>query len=218
MGLCFTKTYDIPIESPTQSPLRVLKPGFPPPSKSLTKRQPEFGMVLEKPMVDVNTLFVLERELGHGQFGVTSLCTERATGNKYACKSISKRKLVSRADIYDLRREVMIMQHLTGQPNIVEFKGALEDTQNVHLVMELCAGGELFDRIAAKKNYTEAQAAAVGRDIVTVVHVCHFMGVMHRDLKPENFLLVSQDEDAEIKAIDFGLLVFIEEGISPRTS
>ncbi|KAJ4777813.1 Calcium-dependent protein kinase [Rhynchospora pubera] len=215
MGLCFssTKTYDIPISSPSSSPLQpVVKPGFPPLSMSLSKAQPETGKVLQKPMVDVNTLFLLERELGRGQFGVTSLCTERATGKKYACKSISKRKLISRADIDDLRREVMIMQHLTGQPNIVEFKGAFEDTQNVHLIMELCAGGELFDRITAKKNYTEAKAAALGRDIVTVVHVCHFMGVMHRDLKPENFLLVSQDEDAEIKAIDFGLSVFIEEG------
>lgn len=104
------------------------------------------------------------------------------------------------------------MQHLTGQPNIVEFKGAFEDSKNVYLVMELCVGGELFDRITAKGNYTEAKAAAVCRNIVTVVHVCHFMGVMHRDLKPENFLLVNQDEDSEIKVIDFGLSVFIEEG------
>ncbi|KAG5614052.1 hypothetical protein H5410_013876 [Solanum commersonii] len=38
------------------------------------------------------------------------------------------------------------------------------------------------------------------------------MGVMHRDLKPENFLLTSKDENAMLKATDFGLSVFIEEG------
>jgi calcium-dependent protein kinase len=38
------------------------------------------------------------------------------------------------------------------------------------------------------------------------------MGVMHRDLKPENFLLSSKDENALLKATDFGLSVFIEEG------
>ena len=48
--------------------------------------------------------------------------------------------------------------------------------------------------------------------IVNVVHICHFMGVMHRDLKPENFLLSSKDENALLKATDFGLSVFIEEG------
>ena len=102
---------------------------------------------------------------------------------------------------------------MTGQPNIVEFKGAYEDRQNLHLVMELCTGGELFDRIINNKvGYSEREAASIGRQIVNVVHVCHFMGVMHRDLRPENFLMVSKDAHSPIKAIDFGLSVFIEEG------
>jgi calcium-dependent protein kinase len=172
----------------------------------------EVGPVLQRPMVDVRTLFHLERKLGSGQFGTTYLCTERATGLKYACKSVSKHKLVRRADVDDMRREITILQHLSGQPNVAEFKGAFEDADAVHLVMELCTGGELFDRITAKGSYSERQAAAVCRDVLTVVHVCHFMGVMHRDLKPENFLLASPADDAPLKAIDFGLSVFIEEG------
>lgn len=106
----------------------------------------------------------------------------------------------------------MILQHLTGQPNIVEFKGAYEDRSHLHLVMELCSGGELFDRITEKGSYSEMEAARIGRQIVNVVHVCHFMGVMHRDLKPENFLLVNRDEESPLKATDFGLSVFIEQG------
>ncbi|KAK6131315.1 hypothetical protein DH2020_034944 [Rehmannia glutinosa] len=151
-------------------------------------------------------------ELGRGQFGITYLCTEKSTGLKYACKSISRRKLVTDKDITDVRREIIILQHLTGQPNIVEFKGAYEDRKNLHLVMELCSGGELFDRITAKGSYSEKEAARIGRQIVNVVHVCHFMGVMHRDLKPENFLMVSRYEDSPLKATDFGLSVFIETG------
>ncbi|PKI56864.1 hypothetical protein CRG98_022751 [Punica granatum] len=104
------------------------------------------------------------------------------------------------------------MQHLSGQPNVVEFKGAFEDRHSVHLVMELCAGGELFDRIIAHGHYSERAAAALCRSIVNVVHACHFMGVVHRDLKPENFLFASKDEGAMLKATDFGLSVFIEEG------
>ncbi|ERM96268.1 hypothetical protein AMTRI_Chr09g15000 [Amborella trichopoda] len=168
--------------------------------------------ILGKPMVDVSSLYALDRELGRGQFGVTYLCTERTTGLQYACKSVSKRKLMSKSDVEDIKREVLILQHLTGQPNIVEFKGAYEDKQSVHMVMELCSGGELFDRIIAKGSYSERAAASVCRAIVNVVYVCHFMGVMHRDLKPENFLLTSKDENAALKATDFGLSVFIEEG------
>ncbi|KAL3733498.1 hypothetical protein ACJRO7_022943 [Eucalyptus globulus] len=168
--------------------------------------------ILGKPYEEVKSHYTLGKELGRGQFGVTYLCTEISTGRQYACKSISKRKLVTKNDKEDMKREIHIMQHLSGQPNIVEFKGAYEDKQAVHLVMELCAGGELFDRIIAKGHYTERAAATICRAIVNVVHACHFMGVMHRDLKPENFLLASKDENAPLKATDFGLSVFIEEG------
>lgn len=173
---------------------------------------PKPDTILGKPFVDVRSHYTLGKELGRGQFGVTYLCTENSTGRKYACKSISKRKLVSKNDKDDIKREIQIMQHLSGQPNIVEFKGAYEDRQSVHVVMELCAGGELFDRIIAKGHYSERAAASICRDVVNVVHVCHFMGVMHRDLKPENFLLSSKDENALLKATDFGLSVFIDEG------
>ncbi|RDX84294.1 Calcium-dependent protein kinase 29, partial [Mucuna pruriens] len=170
------------------------------------------SQILDKEYFDMKALYTVERELGRGQFGITRVCKEKSTGRKYACKSIPKRKLIKKKQIDDVKREILILQHLSGQPNIVEFKGAYEDWEHVHLVMELCLGGELFDRITAKGNYSESEAASIFRQIVNVVHACHFMGVMHRDLKPENFLLASKDPKAPLKAIDFGLSVFIEEG------
>ena len=80
------------------------------------------------------------------------------------------------------------------------------------IVMELCAGGELFDRIIARGHYIERAAASVLRVIMDVVNVCNCKGVMYRDLKPENFLFTSWDENALLKATDFGLSVFFEEG------
>ncbi|GKV02359.1 hypothetical protein SLEP1_g14807 [Rubroshorea leprosula] len=100
------------------------------------------------------------------------------------------------------------MQHLSGQPNIVKFKGAYEDRQSVHLVMELCAGGDLFDRIRAKGRYSEEAAAFILGQIINAVNSCHLMGVMHRDLKPENFLLSSKDENAVLKATASGFFAF----------
>ncbi|KAF3631720.1 calcium-dependent protein kinase isoform X1 [Capsicum chacoense] len=168
--------------------------------------------ILGKPFEDIKAHYTLGRELGRGQYGVIYLCTENSTRQHYACKSVLKRKLVCRKDREDIKREIQIMQHLSGQSNIVEFKGAYEDNYSVHLLMELCAGGELFDRIIAKGYYSEKDAADIIRQIVNVVYICHFMGVMHRDLKPENFLLTSKDEHVMLKATDFGLSVFIEEG------
>ena len=104
------------------------------------------------------------------------------------------------------------MYHLSGLPNIVDLRGAYEDKHNVHLVMELCVGGELFDRIIATGHYMERVSATLLRAIVGIVHTCHSMGVMHRDIKPENFLLLSKGDDSPLKAIDFGLSVFLKEG------
>ncbi|KAL4355029.1 hypothetical protein GQ457_06G003660 [Hibiscus cannabinus] len=161
---------------------------------------------------NLRDLFTLGPKLGQGQFGTTYLCTELSTGNDFACKSISKRKLVAKEDVDDVRREIQIMYHLAGHKNIVTIQGAYEDPLYVHIVMELCSGGELFDRIIQRGHYTERKAAELTRIIVGVVETCHSLGVMHRDLKPENFLLVNRDDDFSLKAIDFGLSVFFKPG------
>ncbi|KAE9462165.1 hypothetical protein RHSIM_Rhsim13G0208700 [Rhododendron simsii] len=194
------------------TPPRTNPPSASPNHSSKPSKQAPIGTVLGKPMEDVRSTYTIGKELGRGQFGVTHLCTNKSTGEQFACKTIAKRKLASKEDIEDVRREVQIMYHLTGQPNIVELKGTYEDKHSVHLVMELCAGGELFDRIIAKGHYTERAAASLLRTIVQIVHTCHSMGVIHRDLKPENFLLLNKDENSPLKATDFGLSVFYKQG------
>lgn len=70
-----------------------------------------------------------------------------------------------------------------------------EDKNFVHIIMELCVGGELFDSIVEVGSYSEKKAAGVFRTMVHMLHHCHELGVMHRDLKPENFLLTSRNSD-----------------------
>ncbi|KAK6228462.1 hypothetical protein SCA6_000802 [Theobroma cacao] len=168
--------------------------------------------VLQRKTGNFKEYYSLGRKLGQGQFGTTFLCVEKATGKEYACKSIAKRKLVTDDDVEDVRREIQIMHHLAGHPNVISIKGAYEDAVAVHVLMELCAGGELFDRIVQRGHYTERKAAALTRTIVGVVEACHSLGVMHRDLKPENFLFVNQQEDSLLKTIDFGLSIFFKPG------
>ncbi|KAM1209882.1 hypothetical protein ACFX2I_015441 [Malus domestica] len=184
---------DDPIRSP--APIRVLKDVIP-----LGHR------------TRIGDKYVLGRELGRGEFGITYLCTDRETKQALACKSISKRKLRTAVDIEDVRREVAIMSTLPEHPNIVKLKATYEDNENVHLVMELCEGGELFDRIVARGHYSERAAANVARTVAEVVRMCHANGVMHRDLKPENFLFSNKKEHSPLKAIDFGLSVFFKPG------
>ncbi|MBA0567106.1 hypothetical protein Golob_011864 [Gossypium lobatum] len=180
------------------------------------KRQSCAGLkvdaVLQTKTGNLKEYYNLGKKLGQGQFGTTFLCVEKGTGKEYACKSIAKRKLVTPEDVDDVKREIQIMHHLAGHPNVVTIKEAYEDSVAVHVVMELCAGGELFDRIVQRGHYSERKAAELARTIVGVVEACHSMGVMHRDLKPENFLFVNEQEDSPLQAIDFGLSIFFKPG------
>ncbi|WVZ65542.1 hypothetical protein U9M48_014888 [Paspalum notatum var. saurae] len=159
----------------------------------------------------------LGAELGRGEFGITRRCVDAATGEALACKTIRRKRLLLRRagpDAGDVRREVEITRRMSelGGGRVVGLREACEDDDGVHLVMELCEGGELFDRIFEREHYSERAAAKLARTIVEVVQLCHENGVMHRDLKPENFLFVNKSEDSPLKAIDFGLSVLFKPG------
>ncbi|KAL4569033.1 hypothetical protein LXL04_024660 [Taraxacum kok-saghyz] len=152
--------------------------------------------------------------LGHGQFGYTYVAVDKANGDRVAVKKIDKAKMVLPIAVEDVKREVKILRALSGHENVVQFHNAFEDDSFVYIVMELCKGGELLDRILSKKEgrYTEKDAAIVVRQMLKVAAECHLHGLVHRDMKPENFLFKSPNEDSHLKATDFGLSDFIRPG------
>ncbi|MCD9640418.1 Calcium-dependent protein kinase 28 [Datura stramonium] len=158
--------------------------------------------------------FTIGKLLGHGQFGYTYVAIDKSNGNRVAVKRIEKKKMVLPIAVEDVKREVKILKALAGHENVVEFYNAFEDDNYVYIVMELCEGGELLDRILAKKEsrYTEKDAAIVVRQMLKVAAQCHLHGLVHRDMKPENFLFKSPKEDSPLKATDFGLSDFIRPG------
>lgn len=160
----------------------------------------------------LETEYVVGEVLGKGAFGVVRRVQDRSSGAVRACKTISKARLVTPQDVADMRREVEILHLLTPHATLASLIGVYEDRNNVHLVMEYCAGGELFDRIINKGFLSEAMAARYFRSMVEMVHHCHSCGVMHRDIKPENFLLSDATDNANLLACDFGLGAFYHPG------
>ena len=169
--------------------------------------QPKPVMITDN-LSDVRVKYHINpKEIGHGHYGVVRKCMDRETKKWFAIKSIRKSK-VGKVDI--LKREVALLKEC-DHPNIIVLVEVHEDQKYLHLITELCTGGELFDRIIEKTqsdegHFSERDAAELVRCILDAIAYCHDQkGIVHRDLKPENFLFSSREENAAIKIIDFGL-------------
>ncbi|CAI5462356.1 unnamed protein product [Closterium sp. Yama58-4] len=159
-------------------------------------------------------LYEVGRELGRGHFGVVRLCEDRATGERFACKTILLSGVRRRSDLMELRAEVLSLLRLQegqGEQGAGErgrgeggagsadgeqeelafvrlYEVVVETRTALHLILEYCPGGDLFGLVMRQKRLTEAQAAAVFRQLLLAVHTMHRTGIVHRDLKPENIL------------------------------
>lgn len=158
--------------------------------------------------------YVLGEQLGWGQFGVIRTCSDRTTGEVLACKSIAKDRLVTSDDMQSVKLEIEIMAKLSGHPNVVDLKAVYEEEDFVHLVMELCAGGELFHLLEKHGRFSESEGRVLFRHLMQMVLYCHENGIVHRDLKPENILLATKSFSSPIKLADFGLATYIKPGQS----
>ncbi len=72
-------------------------------------------------------------------------------------------------------------------------------------MLELAAGGDLFDRVYSKGYYSEIPGQRIVRMIISGVAYLHSVGITHRDLKLENILFHESRDDSKIVISDFGL-------------
>ena len=149
------------------------------------------------------------RILGTGQQGTVRECVYRATGCRFAVKSIRKSDPAVKPD--GLSREAALLREMRHR-SIIRLVDVFEDADYVHLVTDLCQGRELFERIVEKTSenngwpcLAEDEAARTIYQILTAVSYLHERGIVHRDIKPENILFETTDEDSPVKIIDFGL-------------
>mmetsp|Transcript_6533 Transcript_6533/g.15987 ORF Transcript_6533/g.15987 Transcript_6533/m.15987 type:complete len:514 (+) Transcript_6533:81-1622(+) len=152
------------------------------------------------------------KRLGEGAFAYVVKATVKKTGLVRAVKVNSKAHL---KDIAKFKKEIELMKSL-DHPNILNLFEAFEDKRNIYLVMELCTGGELFDKIISMGTFTEVQVAVLMQQLLRAIFYMHSNCIAHRDLKPENFLFADKEpvENSTLKVIDFGLASRFEPGVA----
>lgn len=157
------------------------------------------GFVLDNSGSDITEQYQFSGDkIGEGSYGSVKKGVHKKTGQIRAIKTIPK---TSVKYVAKFKQEIQIMKELE-HPNIIRLYETYEDDANIYLVMELCEGGELFDRIISAGFFTEREAAVYVKQMAGALYYLHNKGVCHRDLKPENFLMLNRKPDSPIKLID----------------
>lgn len=141
------------------------------------------------------------RKIGEGSSAIVSLVQNVKTEEIYACKAVSRKLLVECHLFLRFEQEVRILQSL-NHPNIVKIIDVVYEEENIYLIMEYCAHGELFSYVVDNGRMSEAFARKIFIEILEGIKYIHSKGIAHRDIKPENVLL---DENMHVKITDFGL-------------
>jgi calcium/calmodulin-dependent protein kinase I len=148
------------------------------------------------------------KTLGQGSFATVKLATKKTDGSKWAVKIIKKGSL-SAEDSKMLQTEVEVLESVK-HTNIVSLLETFDTSAHLYMVMEVCAGGELFDRIVEKDHYSEMEAITAIKQVATALAYCHEKNIVHRDLKPENLLYSDHTDQATLKLADFGLAKLLD--------
>ena len=146
---------------------------------------------------------VEDKAIGKGGFGKVWKVRYKDSDKVYVIKVMCKQNIIAQKMTEQINREIEIMYKI-NHPHIIKLINHFEDDQNLYLIMELGAKGQLFSLLNKYRHgFDQTRAAQYMREIISAVKYLHSFDppIIHRDIKPENILL---DENGRCKLADFG--------------
>ncbi|KAJ5071086.1 serine/threonine-protein kinase fhke-related [Anaeramoeba ignava] len=136
---------------------------------------------------EIKKIYKIGRLLGTGKFAEVRMATDKQ-GKRYAMKIVDKQKFQEgETDDQQAQRDPAMdeMNILTkiSHENIVGIHQVFNTENHIYLVLDLCTGGELLDKITAKGFYKENDAIVVMKQLFSALAYLHKMQFAHRDLK-----------------------------------
>jgi len=147
------------------------------------------------------------RLIGRGGFGEVSMGVRRSTHAVRAVKSVPHKGACAHSrELGGDRHEAAIMASV-DHPNVVKLVMTFEDKNHIHLVMELCSGGDLAGHLTEAQRFCGLAALSIMKQVLRSVAYLHKLDICHRDVKLENFLVQRPGPlpHNTLKIADFGL-------------
>jgi serine/threonine protein kinase len=154
--------------------------------------------------------YEMGKTLGVGGFGKVILAKHRETRKEMAIKFTDVSESLSSANLIQaIYKEAESLKALTHK-HIVKLHQAFIDGKQFIMIMEVCHGGELLDKVKKNKHIPEPLARNIILQVIQAMLYCHSRGTVHRDLKLENVLFCyrqndDEDDDHAVKVVDFGI-------------
>ncbi|GAB1294272.1 Serine/threonine-protein kinase ULK3 [Apodemus speciosus] len=146
--------------------------------------------------------FIITERLGSGTYAtVYKAYAKKDTREVVAIKCVAKKSL-NKASVENLLTEIEILKGIR-HPHIVQLKDFQWDNDNIYLIMEFCAGGDLSRFIHTRRILSEKVARVFMQQLASALQFLHERNISHLDLKPQNILLSSL-EKPHLKLADFG--------------
>lgn len=155
--------------------------------------------------IDITARYAMDKlTLGEGGYGKVFIARDKElSSRKVAVKKVTKTGSSSVPEA--LANEIKVMKEL-DHPCICKLLGTFDQGRVMFFIMELCEGGELFDRIIANGRIDVGLSANIVGQVSSALAYAHGRGIAHRDIKPENVVFCTADkDDTRVKLIDWGL-------------
>jgi len=105
-----------------------------------------------------------------------------------------------------LRSYIESLQHLGGESEAVaKVCDVFEDYMHIHLLLEHCSGGSIYERILERQYFTEQESAVLVKHILQALLAFHDKHLYHGCLTPDSFRFLSDSPHAPLKLVDFGI-------------
>ncbi len=154
-----------------------------------------------------NQVYTLDNTiLGKGGFGIVSLGKRKSDGAVVAIKIVTRLGDRTKNAEGALLQEWNIMKGLNHIGIIRAYDIFMED-RFYSMAVEYIAGGDLFERVIEKENYTELDARDLTKNLLLALKYLHNQNIAHRDIKPDNILLMDKDDNTSLKLADFGMAI-----------
>jgi len=109
-------------------------------------------------------------------------------------------KVMPKNLIKKTKSEIEVMRSI-DHPFIVKLWNSFEDEENIYLMMEFAAGGELFYHLRDRGRFEEHTARFYASQVIMALEYLHSNNIVFRDLKLENLVLSA---NGHLKLTDFG--------------